>query len=71
MSMWNTDLDNIQIKKHDDRRANFVLKSVHFDARSLEYDLGASGVRNLLEDRGNLSRVQYVRRHENIELRRK
>lgn len=60
MRTWKTNLDNVQIEKHDDRRTNFVLETVHFKAHPFEYNFGAGCVGNLLENCGDLCGVQSI-----------
>ena len=51
-------LDNIQVKKHGDRSTNFMLKTMHLKAHTLEDHLSAGSERDLLQDSRNLRRVQ-------------
>ena len=63
-------LDDVQVEEHSDRGTNFMLETMHLEPHALEYDLGAGSEGYLLEDSGDLRRIEAIGWHENVKLRR-
>jgi len=61
-----TDLDRFEFKHLHDRRPDLLLQTVNLEAVALEHHLGPCRVRDSLEDRLHLRRIERRGRHENV-----